>query len=190
MPLFITSNFPPPLEDKEFEEMVRDLFASHWNDPNTQIFGRSGQGQKGVDIYGQPNQAGLWFGIQCKERKTGKLSRKDLEKEINLARSFHKKLDTYIFAITGSRDTKLQQIVDDLNETETQKGGFKVQILFWEDLCSLLSENSRIIRKYYPQILSAILLSRDRSKGLCTFTFGRSPRRDNPRITNVGRPGD
>ncbi len=151
MPLFITSDFPPPLGDKEFEEMVRDIFAAHWNDPNTKIFGRSGQEQSGVDIYGQPNQMGSWFGIQCKVRKTGQLTRKDFEHEIELAHSFHKKLHTYIFATTALRDTKLQQIVDMLNEIEIGSGGFNVQIRFWEDLSSLLSENTNLVRKYYPQ---------------------------------------
>ena len=89
MPLLVTSDFPPPKDDKEFEEIVRDIFAGHWNDPNTKIFGRSGQGQSGVDVYGQPNQMKSWFGIQCKLRKTGQLTRKDLEREIEMARSFH-----------------------------------------------------------------------------------------------------
>jgi hypothetical protein len=151
MPLFITSDFHPPKDDKEFEEMVRDLFAAHWCDPNTKIFGRSGQGQRGVDVYGQPNQMASWFGIQCKVRKTGKLTRKELENELELTRSFHKRLHTYVFATTHLRDTKLQQIVDELNEIEVGNGGFRVQIRFWEDLCSLLAENTNIVRKYYPQ---------------------------------------
>lgn len=151
MPLLATSDFPPPKNDKEFEEMVRDIFAAHWNDPDTKIFGRSGQKQNGVDIYGRPNQQDSWFGIQCKVRKTGNLPRKTLEHEIREAHSFHHKLHTYIFVTTHARDTELEKIVEKLDEIESSNGNFRVQIKFWDDVCSLLSENIRIARKYYPQ---------------------------------------
>ena len=151
MPLLVTSDFPPPKNDKEFEEMVRDIFAVHWNDPNTKVFGRSGQKQRGVDVYGRPNQQDTWFGIQCKVRKTGKLPRKTLENEIELARSFRHKLHTYIFVTTHERDTKLQEIVEELDEVEASNGGFRVQIKFWEDVCSLLAENINVARKYYSE---------------------------------------
>lgn len=151
MPLLVTSDFPPPKNDKEFEEMIRDIFAAHWNDPDTKIFGRSGQEQRGIDVYGRPNQQDSWFGIQCKVRKTGKLPRETLEAEIKLTRSFRHKLHTYIFVTTHPRDTKLQEIVEELDEAETSIGSFRVQIKFWEDVCSLLAENINIARKYYPQ---------------------------------------
>ena len=151
MPLLVTSDFPTPQNYNEFEEMVRDIFAAHWNDPDTKIFGRSGQAQKGVDIYGRPNQHGAWFGIQCKVRKTGELSRRTLEEEIRLARSFHHKLHTYTFVTTHARDTSLQKIVEELDAAESSAGNFRVQIKFWEDVCSLLAENINIARKYYPQ---------------------------------------
>lgn len=151
MPLLTSSDFPPPQSDREFEEIVRDIFAAHWNDSDTKIFGRSGQEQKGVDIYGRPNQQGSWFGVQCKIRKTGKLTRKILEEEIKQARSFHHKLHTYIFVTTHLRDNKLQKIVEELDVIESEMGSFRIQIKFWEDVCSLLGENINIARKYYPQ---------------------------------------
>ena len=151
MPLLITSDFPPPKDDKEFEEMVRDIFAARWDDPDTKIFGRSGQEQSGVDVYGRPNQQDSWFGIQCKVRKTGKLLRKTLEDEILLARSFHQKLHTYIFVTTLKRNTKIQEFVEEFDAIESSIGSFRVQIIFWEDLCSLLAENINIARKYYSQ---------------------------------------
>lgn len=151
MPLLQSSQLPPPIDDKEFEELARDLFAAHWKDPNTQIFGRSGQTQDGVDIYGRPNQQEFWYGIQCKLRKAGDLSRQKLEIEIHKARNFHHKLHTYIFVTTYSRDTKLQKFIDELDLIEESFGKSHVQILFWEDICSLLAENINIARKYYPQ---------------------------------------
>ena len=140
-----------PKDNKLFEELIRDLFAKHWNDPNTQINGRSGQKQDGVDVYGQPNQSDLWFGIQCKLREEGGLSRSDIENEIQMARSFRHELDTFIIVTTLPRDNTLQAIVEELNQIETTQNGFKVQIRFWEDICSLLDEHPDLIRKYFKQ---------------------------------------
>ncbi|MCB0034867.1 MAG: hypothetical protein KDE51_12630, partial [Anaerolineales bacterium] len=140
-----------PKDDSLFEQLTRDLFASHWNDPNTQINGRSGQKQDGVDVYGQPNQSDLWFGIQCKLREYGGLSKSDIEHEIQMARSFRHKLNTFIIATTLPRDNSLQNIVEELDREEREQGGFKVQIRFWEDICSLLDEHPPLISKYYTQ---------------------------------------
>lgn len=140
-----------PKDNKIFEELIKDLFARHWNDPNTQINGRSGQKQDGIDIYGQPNQSDLWFGIQCKLREEGNLSRSDIEHEIRMAHSFRHKLDTFIVATTLPRDNKLQAVIEQLNELETIQNSFKVQIRFWEDICSLLDEHPDLIHKYYKR---------------------------------------
>jgi len=140
-----------PKDNKLFEELIKDLFAKHWNNPNTQVNGRSGQKQDGVDVYGQPNQSDLWFGIQCKLREDGGLSRADIEHEIQMARSFRHQLDTFIIATTLPRDNVLQAIVEQLNEIETVQNNFKIQIKFWEDICSLLDEHPNLIHKYYKQ---------------------------------------
>jgi hypothetical protein len=149
MPSLTTSEFPKPKDDKEFEEMTRDLFAAHWKDDNTQVYGRPGQGQDGVDVYGQPNRAGLYYGIQCKLRSQGALTQSDIEDEIKKARGFTHKLDTYIFVTTASRDKNTQDLINQLSEAEQKRGGFKVQIRFWEDFCSLLAEHPRLIDKHY-----------------------------------------
>ena len=138
-----------PKDNQLFEELIRDLFAKHWRDLNVQVNGRTGQKQDGVDVYGRPNQSHLWFGIQCKLREDGGLTRTDIEKEIQMARSFRHPLDTFIIATTLPRDNTLQAVVEQLNEIETKNDGFKVQIRFWEDICSLLDEHPNLIHKYY-----------------------------------------
>ena len=149
MPSLTTSEFPKPRDDKEFEEMTRDLFAAHWKDDNTQVYGRPGQSQDGVDVYGQPNRSNLYYGIQCKLRSQGVLTQSGIEDEIKKARSFKHKLDTYIFVTTAPRDKTTQDLVEELSEAEQKRGGFKIQIRFWEDFCSLLAEHPRLIDKHY-----------------------------------------
>jgi hypothetical protein len=149
MPSFTNSDFIKPSDDKEFEQMTRDLFAAHWKDENSQVYGRSGQSQDGIDVYGQPNGGETFFGIQCKLRNQGTLSQTDIENEIRKARSFKYKLDTFIFVTTASRDKKTQDLVEKLSQEEQARGGFKIQIRFWEDFCSLLAEHPQLIHKYY-----------------------------------------
>jgi|GEM_PF-3076692 len=151
MPLLATSEFSRPKDDQEFEDIVRDIFAAHWKDDNTQRNGRSGQKQFGVDIYGKPTGTNLYFGIQCKLKNSGNLSKNDFVVEIGKARLFQPKLDTYIFVTSLSRDAQTQEIIRQLNEGETQQGGFKIQIRFWEDICALLAEHPRLVDKYYKE---------------------------------------
>jgi len=148
MPTPVTIEFPKPADDVEFESLVRDLFASHWKDDNTIVYGRSGQKQNGVDVFGKPETSDLNYGIQCKIRRSGTLTKKELEKEITQAKNFLPKLDCYIIATTLSRDVSLQNTALELNES-FKNDWFEVQIKFWEDICLLLAENIDVAKKYY-----------------------------------------
>ena len=37
-----------------FEDIVWDIYTRKWNDPDAQRYGRTGQPQQGVDVYGRP----------------------------------------------------------------------------------------------------------------------------------------
>jgi hypothetical protein len=66
MPLSNT-HLPKPKNWEDFERSVRVLFECFLNDPNTQLHGRQGQSQHGVDVYGQ-RENNQWVGIQCKKK--------------------------------------------------------------------------------------------------------------------------
>jgi len=55
MPTIPQSELPRPKSWDEFEEIVWDIYQRLWKDPHAQRYGRSGQAQQGVDIYGQPS---------------------------------------------------------------------------------------------------------------------------------------
>lgn len=153
MPSITNAIYLKPSDDKEFENMIRDLFALHWKDDNTQIRGRSGQSQNGVDVYGYPNKSSALYGIQCKLRNDSKLKKTEIEEEILEARNFTPKLDTLIFATTMNRDTKIQDLIFEFNRNEKALGSFNIQIKFWEDICGLLNGYREIILKYYSEYL-------------------------------------
>lgn len=58
MPNIVQTEIPRPKSWDEFEDLVCDLYARCWNDPNADRYGRAGQRQHGVDICGRPPALG------------------------------------------------------------------------------------------------------------------------------------
>lgn len=154
-----TTDFPSPKDDDEFEDMLRDICAYEWGDSGTERFGRSGQKQYGVDVYGKPqNLNGNYYATQCKLRVGGKqLTRKVIEKEVKEAKSFPLgTLKRLIIATSAPRDTKVQEIIAKISEQEEAQGGFEVTGLFWQDITHRLASHPRLCLKYYRDFFSAV----------------------------------
>ncbi len=152
MPTVPQSELPKPESWNEFEDIVADLYTRTWDDPQTQRYGRSGQEQQGVDIYGRPaHLQGRYAGVQCKRYDEGRLTRKKIEAEIAKAERFSPPLAEYTIATTDRRDSKLQQIVRQIDEERLAAGKFSVHVIFWEDLCGQLSHpaNNDLLLKHY-----------------------------------------
>lgn len=66
MTTFVSQQIQPPKYWQEFETLCADLWTQIWNDPNTQMHGRQGQEQHGVDVYGRPDRGEMYAGVQCK----------------------------------------------------------------------------------------------------------------------------
>jgi len=152
MPTRLQTNFPQPKDSDEFEVMVRDICALEWGDPNTKEFGRTGQKQYGVDVYGKPvNLNQKYRAVQCKLRtEKDQLTKEEIEKEVGDARQFPHELDILIIATTAPRDTHTQILVDRISRHETSSGGFRVIIWFWDDITERLAAYPKLIVKYYP----------------------------------------
>lgn len=158
MPTRLNTNYPRPTDPDEFESIVRDICALEWDDVHTEKFGRRGQKQYGVDVYGRPSdQAGVYRGAQCKLRTKGaRLTKKEIEAEVAEARNFPHRLDRLILVTDTLRDTKTQLLVDQVNEREIAKGGFQVVIWFWDNVTERLATHLRLIVKYYPEFYASL----------------------------------
>jgi hypothetical protein len=150
MPTPSTSDLPKPKSWDEFEDMIWEIYKRKWHDNHAQRYGRSGQAQNGIDIYGRQNSSGKYIGVQCKRYKDNKLNEKIIKAEIVKAEGFSPPLSEYIIATTASRDEKLQKLVRSLNEERESENKFPVYIVFWEDICHDLAANNRdLLKKYY-----------------------------------------
>lgn len=137
-------------DDKQFEYLCRDLYKNKTTLENVSFNGKPGQHQDGVDIFGRNIKDRKWIGLQCKVRSTNTfISRKALEEEINKAEKFNPKIDEYFIVTTLNRDIKTQEAIREIINTRIL--AFKLDIVFWEDICDLLKEeiNYNIYYQYY-----------------------------------------
>jgi GTP cyclohydrolase II len=153
MPTPPTSDLPKPKSWDEFEDIVWEIYKRKWQDSGAQRYGRSGQAQNGIDIYGRKNGSGAYIGVQCKRYEDNKLSQKVIKNEVAKAESFTPPISEYIIATTVSRDKKVQDFVRLFNEGRNAGEQFLVHVVFWEDICSDLADpnNHDLLKKYYSK---------------------------------------
>ena len=143
MPSPTTSDYPRPKSWEEFENIVADIYREVWKDPYLKRYGRQGQKQYGIDILGNPRHLdGAFAAIQCKAVSGLKFSA--LESDVQAAEGFDPVLTEFVVATTATRDTVLQ------SEVAKHKCGFRLEIVFWEDLCLHLSGFPLLLAKHFP----------------------------------------
>ena len=136
---------PPPADESWFEGLCLDLYKAEFGD-KTQKHGRRGQSQQGVDIFA-PDQG---IGIQCKKRDAkGKITERELKKEVEKAKSFRPALNRFILATTCQRDAKIQKTAREISEYHKKKQLFSVEIHSWEEIERLLGRHPEVYESHY-----------------------------------------
>lgn len=148
---------PPPKGDDDFEDLARALFSAVWKDPGAKLHGRPGQGQDGVDVYGEDRARGTGLnGVQCKQHGSAtavadKALVKELREEVDKAKGFQPPLRRFIFATTARRSAALDQEARNLTDQHEKVGLFAVQALGWEDLEDLLRRHPDVLAWYLDE---------------------------------------
>lgn len=142
--------FPFKDEDR-FEEFCLVLWKKFLNDHNTQLNGRRGQRQQGVDLFGRRNGIGTWVGVQCKVRTGGVLTENEIKEDVKNAKDFNPRLSELVFATTAKRDANLQETVRLLSEQNMKDGYFPINVFSWDDIELALAEerNFDICKRFY-----------------------------------------
>jgi hypothetical protein len=139
--------FNPPESWDAFEAICADLFALEWDYPEAVRYGRTGQRQNGVDIYGKEH--GDDVGAQCKGKRNWpptKLTTTEIDDEVAKAREFNPKLKKYFIVTTADNDVHLIDHANAITAQHAGTGEFSVHVYGWGELI-------RRIRKY-PEILN------------------------------------
>lgn len=170
----ITQYFQPPLYWQQFEDLTAGVFSAVYRDPKPTKFGRPGQAQNGVDVYGHEYGNGQLIGIQCKRmdeldannqpQPGGAITRKLLDREIAEARGgFPRPLDTWILATTAKRDAAIQSYALQLDRKSRASGSFGIQLWFWDDFITDLNRHHDLQEWYYKQVIQ-VRSSEDQDK--------------------------
>jgi len=157
----ISFSIIPPQNWQDFEDMVLDVAKVTIAD-NFDKYGRAGQQQYGVDIYGHDKNWSC-VGIQCKHKRqydcngsvvgyNTTITTNDIDDELQMAMQFTPKLTKFIIATTSLRDIKLQNHANYLNQ-HRDANGFIVEIWFWEKFQLDFNKNSSLLYYYYDNFL-------------------------------------
>jgi len=147
MPSPVTAHLPRPKSWDEFEDICVDLLKKVWKDSYIVRYGRSGQKQHGVDIYGFPEHLGGYksqkiAGAQCKDIETLTIS--IIESEVKKAINFEPPLTEYLILTTAKRDAALQDNI------RNNRYGFRIHIMFWDDISLEISGYDDLLKKHFP----------------------------------------
>lgn len=148
MPTLTQVKLPPPKTFSEFEDIV--VSALQTRSPRTapKRWGRSGQGQNGVDIYYEDELARS-TGVQCKLVSSFTID--DMKRAIAAAESFTPGLENFLIALGLPRDAKLQKAALEIAARRATKNKFRVGLLFWDDIADDLARDPVELSKHYPQ---------------------------------------
>ncbi|MFH1311475.1 MAG: hypothetical protein ABIH65_03660 [Nanoarchaeota archaeon] len=148
MPLPPTTKLPIPKSWDEFEDIISDIVKFEYEDPFATRYGRTGQRQNGIDIFGNSKKLPK-FGVQCRNKEN--INKKEILEEIKKAEQFRPPLKYLIFATTSKRNATLQTKIAEISEKRLAEEKFEVRTLFWEDISLILSGNRNLLEKYFPQ---------------------------------------
>ncbi len=140
---------PPPSWDK-FEEICADLFSRIWDDPQVVRYGTRGQAQNGVDIYGKDE--GADSGVQCKGKRDWpptKLTIAEIEGEVEKAKAFSPKLESFIIATTAENDTRATDRANAITAEHEKDGLFRLTIYGWTELVRRLNDYPDLLKKHF-----------------------------------------
>ncbi len=160
MPTISRSHLPQPKDWDEFEEMCADVFGAEWGDRNAIRYGRQGQRQHGVDIYGKPSGTG-YAGVQCKGRRRWPprpLTTGEIDEEIAKALKFRPPLTEFTFATIAADDARIQDHARLITEGHAAHGLFSVHVVGWDEFVRRLTRHSNLIQKYYGYVGNASIL--------------------------------
>lgn len=147
---------PLPRDWQMFEDFCLELFSVEWGDPEAIKYGRSGEKQNGVDIFGRRD--GSWHGVQCKRRgrfPEQALTEAEVRGEVEAAKTQERTLSSLVIATTAPASTALS----DLAARLTEDVGFRVEVVGWQALTDRLWRHESLRRRWSELWAPAVFLA-------------------------------
>lgn len=141
-----------PKNWQDFEKLCKLLWGEIWNSSDSiKLHGRQGQAQHGVDVYAYVDKYEGYCGIQCKGKDdyaNALLTEKEVDNEIDKAKTFSPNLKRFIFATTANKDASIEEYIRKKDVECINQGLFHVDVFSWEDIVDLL-ERERTVYNWY-----------------------------------------
>lgn len=158
--------FLPPQNWQDFEKLLRGVVEVIWEQQGWHNYGRPGQKQSGIDLFGYDNR-GKFTAIQCKKKEAtddeGQLLTISLitetliDKEIKRASGIKDpQLDRLIFATTSPTDRAVQNLILKKNEERKKQSLFELDMWFWQDIQVHIERHKELMYWYYQDFLENI----------------------------------
>jgi len=151
----ISKTLGRPENWQDFESLCKKLWGEIWQCPEIKKNGRAGQTQNGVDVYGIPSFDDEYYGIQCKgkdEYTHKQLTLKEINSEIEKAKTFEPKLKKLYFATTAVKDAEVEKQIRIKNTEHKKNKLFEIHLFSWEDIVDLIEENRETYDYYVNSI--------------------------------------
>jgi len=140
---------------QDFESLCKKLWGEIWLCSEIKKNGRTGQKQYGVDVYGIPKEEEQYYGIQCKGKDdytNANLTEKEIDAEIEKAKTFKPSLKKFYFATTANKDSSIEEYVRQKNIENRKSNLFEIHIFCWEDIVDLIEENKKTYDWYVRNV--------------------------------------
>lgn len=137
MSALAATQIPKPADEQAFERASLILWRCLLKDPAVQLNARRGQGQDGVDLYGNRDRdLDQLVGIQCKLKGDGKfLTEKEVRTEVEKALRFKPALREFYIVTTAPDDGDMHELARVIaRELRTRGREMLVYIWGWGNL--------------------------------------------------------
>lgn len=155
-----STGLQPPKSPQEFEDFCHIVYKAVLDDPTATKNGRSGQKQNGVDVFATYKTQR--YGVQCKQKTFGRLTKKIIDDEVNAADAGPVRLDRLIIATTVANDVKLVAYAAELTDRRREEGKFEVHLAFWDMLETLVRGKPELQYLFAPQMAGGAFWNQDR----------------------------
>jgi len=140
--------FPYLNEGKDFEKFCLELLRRDWSCPTLDLYGRTGQGQYGIDIIDTSGTHPL-RAVQCKYVAPHRVLRAEkLRAEVDKARTFRPKIGEYWILTTSKEDTCLRDALLEINQEHKKKKLFIVRVQGQYDLERLIERHPGVLEQF------------------------------------------
>lgn len=137
-----------PANWQDFERLISKVYERKYLMGASNLYGRHGQAQNGVDTYFKdvPTLGRQCIAIQCKRYEVGNLTKGFIDGEHKKVQKFSQKVDKYFIITTDSTDINLQ-------DHACLKKNPSCEIIFWESVESDIQLYEDILQGFYKEFV-------------------------------------